>query len=496
MTKSQKLITLALFLFCVPFYLHQFHSNTILCEDETCAVGLTYHPSMIGYDSYPLGWISVLRLARAVGTGDTWFRFVGLMVQLGIWAALYGYSRTVKCVPAITAAAFMLIPATINWTCTVRAWGFGILTLIVLYDFTERYLDNRSRWWQLCLAAVVAAQSTYYNCIALFCIFVTAMLWFKDKRPGLLLAGVLSALTMLPYLPAMLNENRLYHDLKVDFTINHYVQKLAETCNFGSCGSVWLVILTVMLVALLPAWRTVAVNPNIKWELSLLALMPVVYFAFLHHLAYATSVWYYLPLVCVVCLTLDKLVQGTIILVLCALVLLLNASAAWRASAFAQSNNRPVTDYLRANVRPEDWVVVAPWEAGEQINYYLTNRCHTLVIPETFDLREQYVTRHDEEQRFMAAWAEPNIDFARYTLDNQIYQKHRVFLVSNIDWSRKQGPAPTVPELMRALPNRTKSFYWSVIMNAQLANYIQGCVTNAALLNNGAYDRLNVLVIN
>lgn len=463
-------------LFLIVFFIYAnvaFHAGA-LCGDETCAVSLAQMPfreiiRWIGFDSYPILWPVVIKIFCGVfGYSDAAIRCLGLLIQFGILAALVAWWRVSGFFPFVTVAAFCLLPATINYTSCARAWGLGIATLILFwirFRLWERG-NTRSLFW-LIASGILAAHSTYYNSVIIFSVLVAWEIRCRDWRAmGACLAiGV----TMLPYLPIFISAGSHYKNLHVSYGFTDFASKLLQTAMAAGDGPFWFVW-ALLAVALVVAIHKKGFGFH-AW--SIVIAVPC-YFIFLASLHYTTNPWYYLPLLCLVCLCADVLAKHWKWLCPVAVTLfLLEVPIAFHASRDRQTNIEDVISVVKKESVSGDLIVFSPWHTGEMFRHYYHGPASMLAIPH-IPIHMMFVTRWDLESPFITD-AEPSIDYAAARIQETVASGHRVFFVSTTDWSGLHALAPSLSQLRLAVPNQCESFYHSVVLNEKMVNFIQSC---------------------
>src|SRR5687768_14098004 len=122
-----------------------------LWRDEAHAVGLATLPTAkavwadLQYDSFPILWVLILReYAWFVGPmNDSAFRAFGLSVGLGVVSALWFAAwRFGHRVPLLSLALLAMSPSLIVWGDSIRAYGFGVLLLLLSGTLIFELVEN------------------------------------------------------------------------------------------------------------------------------------------------------------------------------------------------------------------------------------------------------------------------------------------------------------------------------------------------------------------
>lgn len=474
-----------------------FHSGT-LCGDECCAVNLAKMkvPEMchwLLYDSYPIGWPMLMKVFCSVfGYSDFSIRLLGLIVQCLMLGAVAYYHRSFKIFPKVTFCCFLLLPAVINHTSSARAWGLGIATLIFFYTTFRLWMrgDGVQYFLASILTGILAVQSTYYNSVLVFAIVVADVLTTRDtiRNMRAMIVGVAAGLTMLPYLTIFARAGDHYKNLKVHYGLWDFVIKLAETATAGWSHPVvtaWVVIAILSAAVTGVLWHASG-GKSCRFHPAVIALSLPCFFGFLWSLHYTTSPWYYLPLICLVCLSLDSIIENYPVKWMSAVtvIFLLELPPAYHASCEAQTNMGTIIGFVNKNAVDGDLIVLSPWHTGEMFNYYYRGRGELMAVPH-IPVASMTVTRWDLESYFVNPFKEPETAFYRERIRQTISNHGTVYLVSTAEWRSRHFDAPSLEQLTNALPNQPMSFYHSFIMDWQLVNYVQSSTNmNFQLMEN------------
>ena len=193
-----------------------------LWRDETNSVSLATLPSMgevwrfLDYDSFPVLFFGVLRGWTTVfgADNDVALRALGLITGIGILAALWANARSFDIKwPVLSFALIGLNPMLIRYGDSTRAYGLGIVLILLTFRSFWRLVDSPSpappkRILAAAILALLSVQCLYYNSVLLFAIAVGAVtVAFRQRawrRVGIILGiGMLAAASLLPYVPMM-----------------------------------------------------------------------------------------------------------------------------------------------------------------------------------------------------------------------------------------------------------------------------------------------------
>ncbi|HTV43240.1 MAG TPA: hypothetical protein VMF08_21935 [Candidatus Sulfotelmatobacter sp.] len=195
----------------ILFHLYYWLHVGGLWRDEVNLVNLSGHHTLaeMERDSFPLLMPVTLHAWMAVGLGnsDLALRLLGLLIGLGILAALWVSSWKIRREPPMIGLVLLsLNNAVIFFGDSLRAYGLGSLLAVILtasaFVYVQRPSMARAAW--LALFAILSVQILYHNAVlvAAVCFGAWAVCWRrKDGRAALqvLAVAVLSAASLLPY---------------------------------------------------------------------------------------------------------------------------------------------------------------------------------------------------------------------------------------------------------------------------------------------------------
>ena len=111
-----------------------------LWRDEANTVGLATMPTIgevasnLQYDSFPILWLAVIREFSLLAgpLNDPAFRALGFVVGVGVLAMLWLNARILgHSFPLFSLALLGFSPSLIIWGDSMRAYGFGILLILL-----------------------------------------------------------------------------------------------------------------------------------------------------------------------------------------------------------------------------------------------------------------------------------------------------------------------------------------------------------------------------
>jgi hypothetical protein len=328
-----------------------------LWRDEANSAHLATLPSFgevlhfLDYDSFPILFFALLRgwLGMFGSDNDAALRALGGIIGLAVLGALWFNARAFGIRwPVLSLALIGLNPMFIRYGDSTRAYGLGILLILLTFRSFWRLVDQPSRPdARRVLAAMVLAllsvQCLYYNSVLLLAIAAGAVAVAVRRRAwqsvGIVLGiGLVAAASLLPYVPMMrrMREWTFMVSYPADFA--WLWKRVCEVIGAPDPLGIWL-WLGLFVVALgvvagvaalqlcrgLARRRTIAEDaepmPSPSIPLShdqshalpdavvfaavVLCVGVIGYAVFLRMLHYYTQPWYYITLLALVACALD-----------------------------------------------------------------------------------------------------------------------------------------------------------------------------------------------
>lgn len=359
----------------------------------TCS-SLTQVFEFLRFDSFPILFHLVVRLWVWIGPGtsDAGLRLLGCFIGAGILIALWINARSVyNGLPFFSMALFGLSPLAIRLGDAMRAYGLGTLFLLLTFVLLW-HLSQSPSPGKLTLAiftAVLSANSLYQNIVLLFAIVVGAMAvalrhmqWKRLIAIGIV--GLSGALSLLPYVRIF---EYLHDDKEV---IPQGVDIRDLLVGFGSAlsgaGTVVVLVWICLLVAALCLAVMIQSNPTESVrarDLSLysgvsMTVGTIVSLAWLRVVNVPVQAWHYLPLLGLLGVALDTILQRDSInsawriarLVCIAAVAGISLVKAVPGAKIRHTNVDLIAEYLTRTVEPDDFVLVNPWHTGATFSRY------------------------------------------------------------------------------------------------------------------------------
>jgi len=468
-------------------------------RDEANTVGLATLPSVhdvwenLQFDSFPILWLLIVRqLATFAGPlNDSAFRALGFVIGAALVAGLWFYARAFRySFPLVSLALLAMTPSVIVWGDSVRAYGLGMVLMIVagalLWRLVER--PTAKSFTLAALAAMASVQILFYNSVLLlaFCAGAGAVCARRRawRTAWLVVAvGAVAAISVIPYWPAIRNASTWNMLVRIPrYTFSWFWSKLYETLRPGGPWAliVWTEVLVLALIAAVRAvrfpnelghsggQRDVALFSSVTLVVSLPAV-----FLFLRTLSYPTQPWYYLTLLAVSAVCIDA-IAGSLIhsetarkARLVGVLLLAGATftPALRAAQTRMTDVDLIAAQLERIVEHGDFVVVNPWFNGVTFSRYYRSPVPWMTLPpiefhryHRYDLIKRKMIMAD--QRLPLRPLEDRMSAALRT-------GHRVFIVGDLPLV----PVDRVPQILPAAPlpgdgwpEGTYNSHWSIMV--------------------------------
>lgn len=454
-------VSIALMLLLVRFHFIAAASAGGLWRDETNTVSISNLPGVwqhLQYDSFPLLWFSIVRCFSNIfgAMNDTAFRALGFFIGLGVMGALWLNARSFgHTFPFFSLTLFALSPSVICWGDSMRAYGFGLLLILVTCSLLWQFVKSPTwtRFAFTALAALCSVQTLFYNPILIlaFCtgavaVCLRARSWTKAVK--VVSVGALAAISILPYASTIRNASHWNAIVRIDaYTLSWFYNKMNDTLSPAGAHSLalwlilWLAAVTVAVYTerhplrlnLCPARRSVILFASVALVVGTLAQ-----YAFLKILSYHTQPWYYLTLLALTAVMIDAIFGAIIITPRARLARLgfvvfafsLSFSNVDAAVRQRMTNVDLIAELIEKQAVEGDFVVVTPWNIGVPFARYYNGPAAWLTIPEIsfhhfhrYDLLKISMTEADQEAP------------VRHVMDRiarTLQSGHRVFLVGEL----------------------------------------------------------------
>lgn len=450
-----------------------------LWRDEANSVNISNLPSVgdmwekLPFDSFPILWLLILWVWSFIGFGgtDLVLRTLGLIIGLGVLGALWYAARTLGTrLPLIALVLFAMCPALFAGD-SLRAWGLGVLLILLALASMWRVLYNPTPWRMVVCAAIIilSVQCLYHNSFLVFAICMGAAavgFYRRDWKLTLfpLGAGVLAALSLLPYLTTI-SIVRDFNIIRVfPVSLSWILDKFRLAIDPSGLLLTWVWAVLALLTVII--FIRVLVKSNQAWpakkkELAIFLLTTmlisiIAYIAFIKILSLPTQSWYYLPLMAVMIIIIDKGVDivcegssaGRIIrLVFSLSIAVFVFMGLWNDAHVRKTNMDVLAAKLETLAGKDDLIVVTPFYYGISFARYYKGSAAWVTLPEIAD---HNLHRYDM-LKYKMMEKEP-IKPVLQKMTKTLQNGHRVWLVGGLNFLRPGEipgvlpPAPNSPD--------------------------------------------------
>jgi len=413
-----------------------------LWRDEANSVQLAALPtfgevaSNLDYDSFPILFFVLLRSWTAIfGFGnDAAFRALGFLIGLAVLTALWSNARAFGARwPVLSFALIGLNPMLIRYGDSTRAYGLGILLILLTFGSFWRLVNvpgrpSRGKILAATVLALLSVHCLHYNCVLLAAIIAASGAVALRKRAWrtavtVTAIGVLAAVSMLSYLPMM----RRMHEWT--FLVNYPVdlpwlwKRACEVLGSPDPLGIWLWtglfvfgLSTVFAFGLSRLWNQSTqrpflhdVGPGDQHRIPDAVLFAAVsaavavpfYAGFLWALKYCTQPWYYITLAAFAACALDvvfgawsyaekpgaRLLWPAVRLGSAFILLCLAALPAWEELPVRHTNVDLLARQLRLEATKNDLIIASHWQYAVSLNRYYSGPAEIMTLPPIDDHR-------------------------------------------------------------------------------------------------------------
>lgn len=372
----------------------------------------------LSFDSFPALFFVILRLFAGVpaSVDDGWLRVFGGAIGLLILGVVWLNARWLRLgFPLITLALIGFNPMLIRYGDSIRAYGLGILLALLTIGAMWRLMEcfTLRRAAVAAVIAVLSVQSVYYNAILLLAICLAAATVTLRRRQIMqtvvvFAIGGVSAISLLPYVPTMQQNQSWSFMWKEPFTVSGVGAKAAETLGppIPLGGWVWLILFVAALASglwavLRKSTRTggLANDDRLLFAVVALSSGAVCYAAFLRVLSYVTQPWYYIVFVAFAATCIEMIFSSvgrkerTLFARSACAILLMAVSVVpdlkWLEGR--QTNIDIIAATLTKNAGPDDLIAINTWFYGISFRRYYHGTAPYTTIPPVEDLRTHRV---------------------------------------------------------------------------------------------------------
>lgn len=489
-----------------------------LWRDEAAAVNLALFPSLgeiwshLEHESFPLLLTMLLRAWNAMGLGgsDLALRTFGMLVGLAVLAALWWNAwRFSASPPIISMLLFGLSPIAIRWGDSLRAYGLGVLFLLLALGLIWNVVRSPSRKTLLLamVSSIFAVQALYQNIfmLAAFCLGgVVVAARRRDLKRALLVVsvGLSAALSLLPYLGVIRRANQwnVATEIPIDLPRIWLVLHRALSDPGPLMFWLWAILFLAAIImgcSLLPGRKqrqSLDNESEIAWFLLTVILATTfAYYIFLKLLKFPTETWYYLVWMGVMAVAIDALIARmvrdgwarAIRLVAVVVIVAALSRGVWQQAGVRMTNLDLVAQRLNQEVRKEDLVVVHPWFCGVAFQRYYSGSAEWSTLPPLADHRLQRLDLFKQQMQLEAP-----IQPILAKMEATLRAGHIVWLVGYYPFSNPPRPAPKLPRAGEG-PEGWRGSPYMVAYGMEVAYFIQSHALEGASLKQPMTQAVN-----
>jgi hypothetical protein len=407
--------------------------------------------SNLCFDSFPALFFLVLRVVAGVPptVSDVALRVFGVSIGLLALGVIWLNSRRLRLgFPLLSLALIGLNPMVIRYGDSIRAYGLGIVLMLLVLGAMWRLVESCSpgRVAIATVSAVLSVQCLYYNSILLFaiCLGAAAVTMRRRQVKETLIVfaiGGVSAATLLPYVPTIRRVHLWNFIWKAPFTPAELWRTFGSRLEIAA----WIILFAVALLA--GTWALRRSKPadagdQAKTERLLFGVVTLVigtagYAGFISFLGYLTQPWYYIAFAAFAA-TCIEMVLASIwarewsLLARAAFaigIVSVGVYPAWQALHFRQTNVDVVAAQLETQAAPNDLILINSWNYGISFCRYYHGSASYETIPPIEDLRSHRVDLLKQQMMSPAPMA-PVLQ----RMDETLRNGHTIWLIGSLDF--------------------------------------------------------------
>ena len=411
-----------------------------LWRDEVHSVNMATLPIddlffVLTNDSIPMCWQSLLRTwVFLFGSSDAAVRSLGLVIGLttipAIWWSMRQFGISF---PWWVLVLFGLDPSFMIFGGEVRGYGLGIITFFLLVGTAWRTLQQPSgwQWCGLVVISLMAVQSSFTNCFLLAATLIACgVVALRRGRislcVGMMLVGILAAMSMVPYAlyvaPRLTRVVNLVHDpVPLLLPLRVFIQ----TYQWGGLVrgllrvAVGLLGFSELLRQLFLAKRDQATASTADQDL--VVFLPIFFWVgtagfwfYMRFLGVQTAKWYHLPWMALLAITTElgmglwsrqQRERQWLIMRVATVGALLIAIEVVPRLQFRLTTTDLIARDLSQKVRPGDLVIVTPWYVGITFGRYYQGAAEWTNLPNV-DHIDHHLAYQQQKEKVMP-WPSP-----------------------------------------------------------------------------------------
>jgi hypothetical protein len=482
-------LMLALIFLHVTVFMH----SGGLWRDEVSCFNISNLPSFSDiwdttqFDSLPILWFLTLRTWINFGFGETdlALRALGLIIGLGTLGTLWlvGQHLAMR-LPLLSLVLFSFCP-TAFFCDSLRAFGLGVILILLSMGYMWRAIQDPIPWKMTVslVSAILSVQCLFHNAFLLFAICMGAVAVGIHRRQWKLIAfplvvGAIAALSLLPYYAIVLKVSDWNILFKVPVTLSWILHKFVHAIDPSGLflpALIWLLLASYVIVRF--SRKQLGEQRDLTLFLWVTMLVSIIsYITFLKILSYTTRDWYYLPLMAVLAIIIDKGVDAAcervttarIARVACVLgISVFIFMNSWNAAHIRRTNIDILAAKLESISSKNDLIVVFPFYYGISFARYYKGSSEWVTLP---DINDHRVHRYDliKDRMIQRVPIKSILENMVQTLKDG----NRVWLVGGLSFLRQGETRGNIAPPLNS-PYGLSEHYYEMIWSRQAADALQ-----------------------
>lgn len=474
----EKVVFAVLLICAIVLHIKVFMHSGGLWRDEVNTLNTSMISSFtefwdkLQFESFPALWFLILRTWVKLGFGETdlALRALGLIVGLGVLGSLWLAGRKLNIrFPLVSFILIALCP-TVFWGDSLRAYGLGILLILLAMASMWQALRDPVPWKMLVslITAVLSVQCLYHNSFMLFALCIagaTVGLYLRQWKLFIfpLAVGAIALLSVLPYYMTLTKAGAWNVIIKEPINFLWIFKVFQQAINPSDLFLSWLWYCLAIFAIIMFTWSLFAPSHTRSGEQKTLMFFLLIsmlfsifsYLTFIKILSYPTQSWYYLPLMAVLAIIIDKSVDvvckkhtflrfiraASIVVITVPLFM-----SSWDAAHIRKTNMDIIAAKLESISMKNDLIVVFSFCYGISFARYYKGTVRWVTLPE---IEDHSVHRWDlyKERMMQNEPVKPVIERMLQTLK----KGNRVWLTGPLTFLKKGeipgdlAPAPQSP---------------------------------------------------
>jgi len=392
----------ALSLYFFESFIYLFYSGP-LWRDEIATISFAYANSfneffdLLRFNTIPIAMPFLVKTISLFSS--QWVTYKNCAFLIGISSLFFIGARMAWSHPrqsAYISLLLVLLWQNIRWINSLRAYGIGLLSLLVFLFYLQ--VANRGRHWsKIIICSSLFAATTSFQNWPIIAVLLSFHCYFALKDSARELTGLFWAfisffLVVILHLPFLVSSNQVFRvmqfpEMGVLDIFDRWYHVFWMVNPFGALMVLVPVIFAFLFILLNQVQRAISVD---LFRLYITTAFGIVLsFGLLVSSKVVLYEWQFvLPMVFIgfqVSLLLTSLVKETFMeKVLLGVTLLLSFVPIQRPLNYLSQRNTNldlVSDYIQLNARDSDIVILNPWEPVISFAYYYKGPCEIISVP-------------------------------------------------------------------------------------------------------------------